>query len=74
MKSIDYVEVDNKAVKSYNEMFHEEMEYKTQDVRGYSLRPDILIHGSPCQSFSTVGQLGGGMKVVVQNHHLCGKL
>ena len=47
-KAIDYVEIDEKAVKSYNEIFRNELDYKTQDVRGYNLKPDILIHGSPC--------------------------
>lgn len=55
VKAIDYVEIDEKAVRSYNAMFSKELEYKTQSVIGYNLRPDILIHGSPCQSFSIAG-------------------
>nr|DAH85433.1 MAG TPA: Cytosine specific methyltransferase [Caudoviricetes sp.] len=55
VKAIDYVEIDEKAVRSYNAMFEKELEYKTQSVVGYSLRPNILIHGSPCQSFSIAG-------------------
>lgn len=51
-KSIDYVEIDEKAVRSYNAMFREELPYKTQSVVGWNLKPDILIHGSPCQDFS----------------------
>ena len=58
-KAIDYVEIDEKAVKSYNEIFRNELDYKTQDVRGYNLKPDILIHGSPCQSFSIAGKQEG---------------
>lgn len=58
-KAIDYVEIDEKAVKSYNEIFRKELDYKTQDVRGYNLKPDILIHGSPCQSFSIAGKQEG---------------
>lgn len=58
-KAIDYVEIDDKAVKSYNEIFRNELDYKTQDVRGYNLKPDILIHGSPCQSFSIAGKQEG---------------
>jgi DNA (cytosine-5)-methyltransferase 1 len=59
VKAIDYVEIDEKAVRSYNAMFREELEYKTQDVRGWNLKPDILIHGSPCQSFSIAGKQEG---------------
>lgn len=51
-KAIDYVEIDENAVRSYNAMFAEELEYKTQSVVGWNLKPDILIHGSPCQDMS----------------------
>ena len=56
VKAIDYVEIDEKAVKSYNAMFEKELAYKTQSVVGYNLKPDILIHGSPCQDFSIAGR------------------
>lgn len=59
VKSIDYVEIDRKAVRSYNAMFHEDLKYKAQDVRGWNLKPDILIHGSPCQDFSIAGKQKG---------------
>ena len=59
VKSIDYVEIDEKAVKSYNAMFAAELKYKTQTVVGYNLKPDILIHGSPCQDISIAGQQKG---------------
>lgn len=59
VKSIDYVEIDEKAVKSYNAMFADELEYKTQSVVGWNLKPDILIHGSPCQDFSIAGHQKG---------------
>lgn len=59
VKAIDYVEIDEKAVRSYNSMFKNELEYKTQSVVGYNLRPDILIHGSPCQDFSIAGKQKG---------------
>lgn len=58
-KAIDYVEFDEKAVRSYNSMFADELEYKTQTVVGWNLKPDILIHGSPCQDFSIAGQQKG---------------
>ena len=58
-KAIDYVEIDEKAVRSYNAIFKKELEYKTQSVVGYNLKPDILIHGSPCQDFSIAGYQKG---------------
>ena len=59
VKAIDYVEIDEKAVRSYNAMFEKELVYKTQSVVGYNLKPDILIHGSPCQDFSIAGYQKG---------------
>ena len=53
VKSIDYVEIYRKAVASYNAMF--DNDYTTQDVKGWNLKPDILIHGGPCQDFSIAG-------------------
>lgn len=64
VKAIDYVEVDEKAVRSYNAMFAGELPYKTQNVVGWNLKPDILIHGSPCQDFSIAGHQG---KAKVEN-------
>ena len=45
VKSIDYVEIDEKAVRSYNAIFKDELQNKTQSVVGWNLKPDILIHG-----------------------------
>ena len=59
VKAIDYVEIDEKAVRSYNAMFAGELSYKTQSVVGWNLKPDILIHGSPCQDFSIAGKQKG---------------
>lgn len=59
IKSIDYVEIDEKAVRSYNAMFSDELAYKTQTVVGWNLKPDILIHGSPCQDFLIAGHQKG---------------
>lgn len=59
VKAIDYVEIDEKAVRSYNSIFKKDLEYKTQSVVGYNLKPDILIHGSPCQDFSIAGKQKG---------------
>lgn len=58
VKAIDYVEIDEKAVRSYNAIFQSELAYKTQSVIGWDLKPDILIHGSPCQDFSIAGHQG----------------
>ncbi len=58
-KAIDYVEIDEKAVRTYNAMFEDELAYKTQSVVGWNLKPDILIHGSPCQDFSIAGYQKG---------------
>lgn len=59
VKAIDYVEIDEKAVRSYNAMFKDDLNYKTQSVVGWNLKPDILIHGSPCQDFSIAGKQKG---------------
>lgn len=60
VKSIDYVEIDEKAVRSCNAMFDNSQ--RPQDVRGYNLKPDILVHGSPCQDFSIAGKQKGADK------------
>lgn len=57
-KSIDYVEWNEKAVRTYNAMF--DNRYRPQTVVGYNLQPDILVHGSPCQDFSIAGKQYGG--------------
>lgn len=59
VKAIDYVEIDEKAVRSYNAIFNNDLPYKTQSVVGWNLKPDILIHGSPCQNFSIAGRQEG---------------
>ena len=58
-KAIDYVEKDEAAVRSYNAMFADELSYRTQNVKGWNLKPDILIHGSPCQDISIAGHQAG---------------
>lgn len=58
-KSIDYVEIDEKAVRSYNAMFKEKLKYKPQNILDWNLKPDILVHGSPCQDFSIAGKQQG---------------
>lgn len=60
VKSIDYVEIDAKAVRSYNAMFDNGQ--RPQNIVGWDLKPDILIHGSPCQDFSIAGKQQGADK------------
>lgn len=60
VKSIDYVEIDAAAVKSYNAMFDNAQ--IPQDVTKWNLKPDILIHGRPCQDFSIAGKQQGADK------------
>lgn len=57
-KCIDYVEIDEKAVRSYNALFVNK--HKPQSVVDWNLKPDVLIHGSPCQDFSRAGKRLGG--------------
>ena len=64
VKAIDYVEIDEKAVRSYNAMFKNDLNYKTQDVRGWNLKPDILIHGSPCFTEDTLILTKDGYKKI----------
>ncbi|MFO1442972.1 DNA (cytosine-5-)-methyltransferase [Bacillus sp. Bva_UNVM-123] len=49
-KCIDYVEWQQNRVKAYNALY--DHLHKPQDVRGWNLKPDILVHGSPCQDNS----------------------
>ena len=57
-KAIDYVEIDEKAVRAYNALYDNKL--KPQSVIGYNLMPDIMVHGSPCQDFSRAGKRLGG--------------
>lgn len=61
VNSIDYVEIDGAAVKSYNAIFGEN--YEPKNIVGYDVHTnedvDILFHGSPCQDFSVGLALNG---------------
>jgi DNA (cytosine-5)-methyltransferase 1 len=59
-KLIDYVEIDAKAVQTYNALYQHLSKHRPQSVVGFTLKPDILIHGSPCQDFSRAGKRLGG--------------
>ncbi|WP_191556596.1 DNA (cytosine-5-)-methyltransferase [Metabacillus idriensis] len=49
-KSIDYVEIKENRVRAYNALY--DHTHKPQSVIGWDLKPDILVHGSPCQDNS----------------------
>lgn len=61
-KQIDYVEIDEDAVRTFNALYHDLNKNKPQSVVGWNFRPDILFHGSPCQDFSRAGLRWGGGK------------
>lgn len=65
-ETVDVIEIDKYAVKSYNAIYGENIE--TKDICSY--KPDkeeigeidLLFHGSPCQDFSLAGKQAGGDK------------
>ena len=52
LKSIDYVEVLPYAVLAYNSLF--DCGYDPQDIRLWNMKPDVLVHGSPCFTGDTL--------------------
>lgn len=64
-ESIDYVEIDKYAVKSYNAMYGEN--YEPQDVSKVSyenVECDLLVHGSPCFVGNTYVRTEKGLKEI----------
>ena len=59
-KVVDYVEIDEFAVKSYNAMYS--TEFEPQDISKWDkdIDVDFIMHGSPCQDFSIAGLQKGG--------------
>ncbi|MET1176966.1 DNA (cytosine-5-)-methyltransferase [Peribacillus simplex] len=57
-KAIDYVEWKANRVKAYNALY--DHLHRPQDIRGWNLKPDILVHGSPCQDNSRSNALRKG--------------
>lgn len=59
---VDYVEIDESAVRSYNAMYGEN--YEPQDIVEWDkdMDVDLIFHGSPCQDFSMAGYGLGGDK------------
>ena len=58
----DYVEIDKYAVKSFNAIHN--TNYEPQDICEWDkdIEIDLIMHGSPCQSFSLAGKQEGGDK------------
>lgn len=54
-KVVDYVEIDKYAVKSYNAM--NGTNFEPQDICTWDrdIEVDLIMHGSPCQDFSSAG-------------------
>ena len=58
----DYVEIDKFAVKSFNAIHN--TSFEPQDITRWDkdIEVDLIMHGSPCQDFSTAGKQAGGDK------------
>lgn len=56
----DYVEIDKYAVKSFNAIHN--TNFEPQDICEWNkdIEVDLIMHGSPCQDFSTCGKSAGG--------------
>ena len=56
----DYVEINKYAVKSYNAIHN--TNFQPQDICKWDkdIEVDLIMHGSPCQDFSTAGKNKGG--------------
>ena len=56
---VDYVEIDEFAVKSYNAMFG--TNFEPQDISKWNkdIDVDLIMHGSPCQDLSVAGKRAG---------------
>ena len=59
-KVVDYVEIDESAVRSYNAVHG--TNFEPQDITKWDkdIEIDFLMHGSPCQDFSVAGKQAGG--------------
>lgn len=57
---VDYVEINEYAVKSFNAIHN--TNFKPQDIAKWNknIDVDLIMHGSPCQDFSTNGKNLGG--------------
>ena len=59
---VDYVEIDKYAVKSFNAIHN--TNFEPQDICEWNkdIEVDLIMHGSPCQDFSSIGLGLGGDK------------
>ena len=59
---VDYVEIDKYAVKSFNAIHN--TNFEPQDICTWDkeIKVDLIMHGSPCQDFSTAGKQAGADK------------
>lgn len=61
LEIVDYVEIDKYAVNSYNAINDEH--FIPQDITQWDKKfenIDLIMHGSPCQDFSSAGKQAGG--------------
>ena len=58
-KVVDYVEIDEFAVKSYNAIFG--TNFEPQNIKNWDkdIEVDLIMHGSPCTNISTAGKQKG---------------
>ena len=58
----DYVEIDKYAVKSFNAIHN--TNFEPQDICEWDkdIEVDLIMHGSPCQDFSSAGKQASGFK------------
>ena len=57
---VDYVEIDKYAVASYNAIHGTNFEPQDICLWDKDIEVDLIMHGSPCQSFSLAGKGEGG--------------
>lgn len=59
---VDAVEIDKFAIKSFNAIHR--TNFEPQDITKWDkdIKVDLIMHGSPCQDFSTAGKQAGGDK------------
>lgn len=59
---VDYVEIDKHAVDSFNAIHN--TNYQPQDICKWykDIKVDLIMHGSPCQDFSSAGKQASGFK------------
>lgn len=57
---MDYVEINEAAVRSYNAI--NDTNFEAQDIKNWDkdIEVDLIMHGSPCQSFSKASKQEGG--------------